>query len=177
MADYDTTTEPYPTPGAGTQSASAAGTFVPARRVVAADGSELATETRWLLQQRLKAASLVLVVGFSLVFGRLVILYQFESLAVFFYGVLLALLILCTTALSGRWQPPLRRLRQLEICALCPDRYSVHGRAVCSDAPRLCAKTTPHVWPGPSRSARYGWSPLCSLTRFLSPTPGAEPPG
>src|SRR5262249_36777927 len=115
MADFDATTEPHPTPVASTQSASAAGTFVPARRVVAADGSELATETRWLLQQRLRAAAVVLVVGFSLVFFRLFILYGRESLAVFFYGMLIALLVVCTAALSSRWQPSLRRLRQLEI--------------------------------------------------------------
>jgi serine/threonine-protein kinase len=115
MADFDATTEPHPTPVASTQSASAAGTFVPARRVVAADGSELATETRWLLQQRLRNASVVLIVGFSLVFFRLSFLYGRESLAVFFYGILIALLVICTAALSSRWQPSLRRLRQLEI--------------------------------------------------------------
>jgi eukaryotic-like serine/threonine-protein kinase len=115
MADIDATTEQNPTLGASTRSASAQGTFEPSPRVVQADGSELATETRWLLQQRLKAASLVLVVGFGLFFARLFILYKFESLAVFFYGVLLALLIVCTAALSSRWQPTLGRLRQLEI--------------------------------------------------------------
>jgi eukaryotic-like serine/threonine-protein kinase len=115
MADTDTTTDQHPAPGPGTQGASAQGTFEPARRLVQADGSELATETRWLLQQRLKAASLVLVVGFGLFFGRLFILYKFESLAVFFYGILLALLIFCTAVLSSRWQPPLRRLRRLEM--------------------------------------------------------------
>jgi serine/threonine-protein kinase len=115
MADFDATTEPHPTPVASTQSASEAGTFVPARRVVAADGSELATETRWLLQQRLRAASVVLIVGFSLVFFRLAILFGRESLAVFFYGMLIALLVVCAAALSSHWQPSLRRLRQLEI--------------------------------------------------------------
>jgi eukaryotic-like serine/threonine-protein kinase len=115
MADFDATTEQDPALGASTQKASAQGTFVPTRRIVQADGSELATETRWLLQQRLKAASLVLVVGFSLVVARLIILYKFESLAVFFYAMLLALLIVCTAALSGSWQPSLVRLRRLEI--------------------------------------------------------------
>jgi serine/threonine-protein kinase len=115
MADIDATTEQHPAPGASTQSASAQGTFEPARRVVQAYGSELATETRWLLQQRLRAASLVLVVGFSLVLARLIILYKVESLAVFFYAMLLALLVVCTAALSGQWQPSLRQLRRLEV--------------------------------------------------------------
>ena len=57
----------------------------------------------------------MLVVGFSLFLARSFILYKFESLAVFFYGMLLALLIVCTAALSSRWQPTLRQLRHLEI--------------------------------------------------------------
>jgi serine/threonine-protein kinase len=115
MADFDATTEQDPAARASPRGASAQGTFVPTRRIAQPDGSELATETRWLLQQRLKSASLVLVVGFSLVVARLIILYKFESLAVFFYSILLALLIVCTAALSGSWQPSLTRLRRLEI--------------------------------------------------------------
>ncbi len=94
---------------------STAGTFAPTRRVVEAGGSELATETRWLLQLRLKAASLVLIVGFSLFLARSFILYKFESLAVFFYAMLLAILVVCMAALSSRWQPKLRQLRTLEM--------------------------------------------------------------
>jgi eukaryotic-like serine/threonine-protein kinase len=114
MADFEATTEQHPAITASTPSASKEGTFEPSRRVVEAGGSDLATETQWLLQQRLKAASLVLVVGFGLFLARSFILYKFESLAVFFYGVLLALLIVCTALLHSRWQPTLRQLHILE---------------------------------------------------------------
>jgi eukaryotic-like serine/threonine-protein kinase len=115
MTDFDATTEQHPSPGAAKSGSPTAGTFAPRRRVVEAGGSELATETRWLLQLRLKAASLVLIVGFGLFLSRSFILYKFESLAVFFYGMLLALLVLCMAALSSRWQPTLRQLRALEM--------------------------------------------------------------
>ena len=49
---------------------SAPDSFVPDKRVIEESGAQLATETRWLLQQRLRAASLVLVVGFGLFFAR-----------------------------------------------------------------------------------------------------------
>ena len=112
MGNIDATTEQYPIPGGG--GGESPGSFVPAKRVVEAGGSQLATETRWLLQLRLRAASLVLMVGFSLFLARSLILYKFESLAGFFYGMLLALLFVCMAALSSRWQPPLRQLRTLE---------------------------------------------------------------
>ncbi len=114
MANFDQTTEPEPPPAATAGHSSSAGTFVPTRRVAAGDGTELATETRWLLQLRLHAASLVLVVGFSLFLARSFILYKFESLAVFFYGMMLALLVVCMAILSSRHQPKLRQLRTLE---------------------------------------------------------------
>ena len=54
-------------------------------------GPSMATETRWLLQQRLRAASLVLVVGFGLFFVRSLVLHwdRLESLAVLFHGMML----------------------------------------------------------------------------------------
>jgi eukaryotic-like serine/threonine-protein kinase len=114
MADFDETTERNPVPGAAGDPKSTAGTFVPTRRLDEADGSELATETRWLLQLRLRAASVVLVVGFSLFLARSFILYRFESLALFFYGMMLVLLVVCMTILSSRRQPTLGQLRNLE---------------------------------------------------------------
>jgi serine/threonine protein kinase len=115
MADIEPTNEEQKASAAGTERASNPETFIPAPRVDTSDGSELASETRWLLQQRLSAASLVLVVGFGLFLARSFVLYQFESLAVFFYAMLLVLLIVCTLVLSSRWQPTLRQLRDLEI--------------------------------------------------------------
>jgi hypothetical protein len=89
MADSEPTTDEQKASAATTERASNPETFIPARRVDTSDGSELATETRWLLQQRLRAASLVLVVGFGLFLARSFILYQFESLAVFCYAAVL----------------------------------------------------------------------------------------
>ncbi len=80
-------------------------------------GTQLATETRWLLQQRLRAASLVLVVGFGLFFVRSLVLHwnNLESLAVVFHGIMLILLIVSLAALSSRWKPTLRQLRSFEV--------------------------------------------------------------
>ncbi len=115
MADFEATTEQNQAPGKRDESSPAPGTFVPAMRVVESGGAQLATETRWLLQQRLRAASLVLVVGFGLFLARSFILHRFESLAVLFYGLMLSLLVVCLAALSSRWQPSLRQLRALEV--------------------------------------------------------------
>ena len=114
MANHDATTERSPGPPAPPGQPPSAGTFLPTRKVVQADGSELATETRWLLQLRLRAASLVLVVGFSLFLSRSFILYKFESLAVFFYGMMVLLPVVSMATLSSRHRPTLRQLRALE---------------------------------------------------------------
>ena len=114
MANLDAAPEQSSSPLAPTGQPPTAGTFLPTRRVSQADGSELATETRWLLQLRLRAASLVLVVGFSLFLSRTFILYKFESLAIFFYGMMVLLPVVCMATLSSRHQPTLRQLRALE---------------------------------------------------------------
>jgi eukaryotic-like serine/threonine-protein kinase len=114
MAHLDATTGQRSSPEPSAGPASTAGTFLPTRKLAQADGSELATETRWLLQLRLRAAALVLVIGFSLFLARSFFLYKFESLAVFFYAMMLALLIVCMATLSSRYQPTLRQLRALE---------------------------------------------------------------
>ena len=114
MAHADATTEESSKPTDAAGHVSTAGTFLPTKWLVQTDGSELATETRWLLQLRLRAASLVLVVGFSLFLARSFILYKFESLAVFFYGMMVVLPIACMAILSSRHRPTLRQLRALE---------------------------------------------------------------
>jgi len=110
----DTTAE-HPPVDRGTATSSAPDSFVPDKRVIEESGAQLATETRWLLQQRLRAASLVLVVGFGLFFVRSLILRGFESLAVLFHGMMLGLLLVSLGALSSRWKPTLRRLRTFEV--------------------------------------------------------------
>jgi serine/threonine-protein kinase len=73
------------------------------------------SETRRLLQQRLRAATVVLVFGFGLFFIRSLLLNTPESLAVLFHGLLLALLVLSLALLSSTWRPTLRELRIFEV--------------------------------------------------------------
>jgi serine/threonine-protein kinase len=89
--------------------------FIPDHRVIAGSGSQLTSETRWLLQQRLRAASLVLVIGFGLFFVRSLCLHKIESLTVVFHALLLAFLVLSLALLSSSWRPTLRELRAFEV--------------------------------------------------------------
>ena len=65
MPDPHDTTADHPPRRPTTVNKSSPDSFVPGKRVIEKSGAEMATETRWLLQQRLRAASLVLVVGFG----------------------------------------------------------------------------------------------------------------
>ncbi|MFI5459681.1 MAG: serine/threonine-protein kinase [Isosphaerales bacterium] len=115
MSQLNDTTAEHPPIDRGTATSAAPDSFLPDKRVIEESGALLATETRWLLQQRLRAASLVLVVGFGLFFVRSLILRGFESLAVLFHGMMLVLLLVGLGALSSRWKPALRRLRTVEV--------------------------------------------------------------
>ena len=79
MANFDATTEHQPIKCTAAGQRIDRGHFRAHTKGVEAEGSELATETRWLLQLRLRAASLVLVVGFSLFLARSFILYTGSS--------------------------------------------------------------------------------------------------
>ena len=116
MADPHTTTENPPRKPVAEQS-TGPDSFVPGKHVVESSAGQLATERRWLLHQRLRAASLVLVVGFGLFFVRTLALHwdSLESLPVLFNGMKLGLLLLSYGALSSRWRPTLRQLRVFEV--------------------------------------------------------------
>ena len=116
MPDSHDTTEDYPPRAHGPAGSPARDSFLPDQRIVAGGGSE-ATETRWLLQQRLRAASLVLVVGFGLFFVRSLCCTGTASnrWRVLFHGLLLGLLVLSLALLSSRWKPTLRELRIFEV--------------------------------------------------------------
>lgn len=115
MSDDISTTEDYPPRAGGARTPRSPDSFVPEHRVVAGGGSRLASETRWLLQQRLRAASLVLVVGFGLFLIRALILYPWESSTVLFHGLLLAMPLLSLVILSSSWRPTLKELRIFEV--------------------------------------------------------------
>jgi eukaryotic-like serine/threonine-protein kinase len=113
---HDTTEDHIPRDPASTGAAEP-DSFVPSQRVVDRRATTQGTETRWLLQERQRAASLVLVVGFGLFFVRSLILHwnKLESLAVLFHGIMLGLLLLSLAALSNRWKRPVRQLRAYEV--------------------------------------------------------------
>jgi eukaryotic-like serine/threonine-protein kinase len=111
MHDFSATTEDHPPPAG----ASGPDSFIPGKHVCGGRGVELATETRWLLQQRLRAASLVLVVGFGLFFIRSIVLHAIDSPAVLFHGLMLGLPVITLAAFSSRWKPSLRQLRAFEV--------------------------------------------------------------
>jgi eukaryotic-like serine/threonine-protein kinase len=117
MPEAHDTTEDYPPREPATLNGSAPDSFIPGKRVIEESVAEMATETRWLLQQRLRAASLVLVVGFALFFARSLVLHwgRLESRTVVFHGIMLGLLLLSFGALSSRWKPTLRQLRSFEV--------------------------------------------------------------
>ena len=75
MPDPHDTTEDHPPREPTTVNESAPDSFIPGKRVIEESGAEIATETRWLLHKRLRAASLVLVVGFALFFARSLVLH------------------------------------------------------------------------------------------------------
>ncbi len=115
MSNADTTNDEQPLPDAAATQPLSHDSFVPEKRVIEGSGPPLATEMGWLLQQRLRAAAFVLVVGFALFFLRSLLLHRFESVTVFFNGLMLGLLILSFAALSSRWRPTLAQLRAFEV--------------------------------------------------------------
>ena len=115
MPEFDSTTKDHPPRNPGSAPSTEPDSFAPDHRVIAGSGSKMASETQRLLQQRLRAASLVLVVGFGLFFLRSLVLHKPESLTVLFHGLLLALLVLSLALLSSSWRPTLPELRIFEV--------------------------------------------------------------
>jgi eukaryotic-like serine/threonine-protein kinase len=115
MPDFDSTTREHPPRDPGSSRSSRPDSFAPDQRVVEGSGFKMASETQRLLQQRLRAATLVLVFGFGLFFVRSLALHNPESLTVMFHGLLLALLVMSLALLSSSWRPTLRELRIFEV--------------------------------------------------------------
>jgi serine/threonine-protein kinase len=115
MAGSSAPTEVHPSVDADGPTPPDRDTFIPDKRLIEGSGAQLATETQWLLHQRLQAATLVLVVGFSLFFVRSLFLHRFESLAVLFQGMMLGFLLVGLGMLSSRWRPSLHELRVFEV--------------------------------------------------------------
>src|SRR6185312_3768419 len=115
MSDSYATTEDHPRKAPSPLGPWPRDSFAPDHRIVASTTSD-AAELRWLLQRRLRAASIVLVVGFGLLVIRSLFLHGLESVVVLFNAMLLGLLVLSLALLSSSWRPTLRELRNCEVC-------------------------------------------------------------
>jgi serine/threonine-protein kinase len=77
--------------------------------------AELACETCELLHRRLRAASLMLAVGFGAFLIRDLVFFPSIHRQVYLHGGVFSLLIINLLVLSGRWKPSMQELRLLEL--------------------------------------------------------------
>jgi len=89
--------------------------FAPERQVIEGGSTELADETRNLLQRRLRAASLMLAFGFGIFLLRDLYFPRDLQNLIYLHGLVFLLLVVNVLALSGRWTPSMRQLRLLEL--------------------------------------------------------------
>ncbi len=89
--------------------------FAPQKQNIEGSGSELAEETRELLHRRLRAASLMLAMGFGVFLLRDFWLPKVLLELYYLHCVVFSLLVLNVLALSGRWKPSMNQLRALEL--------------------------------------------------------------
>jgi serine/threonine-protein kinase len=89
--------------------------FTPRQRVVEGSGCELASETCDLLHRRLRAAAIMLAVGFAVFLVRDLFIPRFLHNLIYAHVLILALLILTVAALWGRWKPSMQQLRISEL--------------------------------------------------------------
>ena len=89
--------------------------FAPERQVIEGSSSELAEETRDLLHRRLRAASLMLALGFGVFLLRDLYFPKILQQLTYLHCLVFSLLVLNVLALSGRWKPSMRQLRLLEL--------------------------------------------------------------
>jgi len=84
------------------------------RRVGGAGVSSSSDDPSWLLQQRIRAAAIVLVVGFGAAFVRSLFLHPLSSLFIRLQSGVLIVLVSALLALSTHWRPSVRLLRIFE---------------------------------------------------------------
>jgi serine/threonine-protein kinase len=102
------------TRGEWAEPASTARSVIPVRQLMTGGRNEMASETRALLQKRLRAASLALAVAFGIVLVRDISFRHAHRLIA--VHVLVALILsVATVALRARWEPTTRQLRALEL--------------------------------------------------------------
>src|SRR5262249_20400733 len=106
MSISHATTEDHPRQPTGPVGPFPRDSFLLGDRIASGGGSE-SGELRPLLQHRLRAASVVLVVGFGLLLVRSLLLHGLESVPVLFHALILGLLVLSLALLSSTWKPTL----------------------------------------------------------------------
>ncbi len=89
--------------------------FAPDRQVIEGGSTELADETRNLLHRRLRAASLMLALGFGIFLFRDLYFPKVLQNLIYLHGLVFLLLVVNILTLSGRWTPSMRQLRLLEL--------------------------------------------------------------
>src|SRR5271166_6868489 len=89
--------------------------FAPERQVIEGGSTELADETRNLLHRRLRAASLMLALGFGIFLLRDIYFPRVLQNLIYLHSLVFLLLVINILALSGRWTPSMRQLRLLEL--------------------------------------------------------------
>ncbi len=88
--------------------------FAPRQRVVGEEGEPRPDEAGWLLQRRIRAAAVVLMVGFGLAFVRSLFIHRITSPYIIFQGLMLVVLATALVSLSSRWRPSIAVLRIFE---------------------------------------------------------------
>ncbi len=91
--------------------------FAPDRQVIEGGSTELADETRNLLHRRLRAASLMLALGFGIFLLRDLYFPKILQNLIYLHGLVFLLLVVNVLALSSRWTPSMRQLRLLELAS------------------------------------------------------------
>ncbi|HMF35480.1 MAG TPA: serine/threonine-protein kinase, partial [Isosphaeraceae bacterium] len=89
--------------------------FAPDRQVIEGSSTALADETRNLLHRRLRAASLMLALGFGTFLFRDLYFPKILQNLLYLHGLVFLLLVVNILALSSRWTPSMRQLRLLEL--------------------------------------------------------------
>src|SRR5262245_48094919 len=89
--------------------------LIPDQRGVEGSWTRLSSETRELLHRRLRAASIMLAIGFGVFLLRDTFIPVTYQRLLPFHVLILLLLLASVAALSGRWKPTMPQLRAIEL--------------------------------------------------------------
>ena len=138
--------------------------FAPDRQVIEGGSTELADETRNLLHRRLRAASLMLALGFGIFLLRDFYFPKILQNLIYLHGLVFLLLVVNVLALSGRWTPSMRQLRLLELATF----GSVAGFFVASQSLGLQARVQQDLLTGAELRVLFKNSIIGTLILMLT---------